>query len=161
TRSGDVMTRATSDVESVRMMTGPALMYMGESAVLMPLGLTAMYLISPTLMLWALVPLALLTASTLFFSPRQRKPSLAVQERQSDLAARGQENFSGVRVVKAFTREGFESDQFDQLGKSLLKSQIDLARNRVAFQATIWTLNGTGMLIFLWFGAKAIAAKEL
>ncbi|MCA8940790.1 MAG: ABC transporter ATP-binding protein, partial [Planctomycetes bacterium] len=160
-RSGDVISRATSDVEATRMMTGPAVMYIGEASVLLPLALYAMATISTTLMLWALLPLGLLTTSVLYFSPRQRKHSLALQERQGDLAARAQENFSGVRVVKAFTREEFESREFNSLSSMVLESALGLALNRSLFQASIWTLNGAGLLVFLYFGAKEIAAQAL
>ncbi len=160
-RSGDLLNRATSDIEAVRMMTGPAMMYLTDVAILLPLTVAAMFMISPALAAWALVPLALLTISTVLFSPKTRKYSQEVQERQSDLSARAQENFSGVRVVKAFGRENFESEEFDKLGRQVLESQLSLARNRTAYQSLIWTLNGAGLLVFLYFGAREIAAGAL
>lgn len=156
-RSGDVISRATSDIEAVRMMTGPALMYLGEAITMLPLTLMVMYFVSPTMTLCAMVPLVLLSLSTVYFSPRQRIYSMQVQEAQGELSARAQENFSGVRVVKAFNREDFESAQFDELGQKLYRSQIALARNRAGFQASIWTLNGIGLLIFLYVGARELA----
>jgi ATP-binding cassette subfamily B protein len=129
--------------------------------VLLPLALAAMFLISPVLAAWSLVPLVLLTLTTLLFSPRTRIHSQQVQERQSDLSARAQENFSGVRVVKAFGREQFEAEEFDALGRRLLESQLALARNRSAYQSLIWVLNGVGLLVFLFFGARQIAAGAL
>lgn len=160
-RSGDILTRSTSDIEAVRMMVGPAMMYLTDVVVLLPLALVAMFLISPALAAWSLVPLVLLTLTTLLFSPRTRIHSQQVQERQSDLSARAQENFSGVRVVKAFGREQFEADEFDVLGRRLLDSQLALARNRSAYQSLIWVLNGVGLLVFLFFGARQIAAGSL
>lgn len=160
-RSGDLLSRATSDVESVRMMFGPAVMYMGEVIMLLPIALVAMFMTSSYLAWWALLPLFLLTASTLYFSPRTRKYSLQVQERQADLSARAQENFSGTRVVKAFSRENFESESFDAIGQELLGSQLAQARARQAYQASIWTLNGGATLVFLFFGAREIAEGRL
>jgi len=160
-RSGDIMTRSTSDIEAVRMMVGPAMMYLTDVVVLLPLALAAMFLTSPMLAAWSLVPLVLLTISTLLFSPRTRLYSEQVQARQSDLTARAQENFSGARVVKAFGREDFEAREFDALGTRLLDSQLALARNRSAYQSLIWVLNGVGLLVFLYFGARQIAAGAL
>jgi len=160
-RSGDLLSRATSDVESVRMMFGPAVMYLGEVIVLLPIALVAMFMTSTYLAWWSLLPLLLLTLSTLYFSPRTRKYSLMTQERQADLSARAQENFSGTRVVKAFGREDFESDAFDEIGEQLLDSQLAQARARQAYQASIWTLNGGATLVFLFFGAREIAHGNL
>jgi ATP-binding cassette subfamily B multidrug efflux pump len=160
-RSGDLISRATSDIEAVRMMIGPAVMYVTDVAVVLPITIVAMMLISPVLTAWALLPLAFLTLSTLWFSPRQRKHSFAVQERQADLSARAQENFSGARVVRAFGREKFESAEFDKLGARLMESQLALAKARAMFQASIWTLNGAGLLVFLYVGSQEIAAHRM
>ncbi len=160
-RSGETLSRATSDIEAIRMMFGPAFMYLGEIIVILPLALFAMWNVSEVLMFWGLLPLGLLTLSTIYFSPFTKKYSLRVQEDQAELSARAQENFSGTRVVKAFRREAYEAEVFDEQGKNLLRSQLLLARNRSAYQAFIWTLNGAGTLIFLYFGAQQIIAGTL
>jgi len=101
-RIGDVMTRATSDLESVRMMTGPAVMYMVNTLTVLPLCLTMMALKSPKLAILAVIPLVLLTLAIRLIMPRMYRHSKEVQERMSRISNHAQENFAGVRVVQAF-----------------------------------------------------------
>ncbi|MCA8945565.1 MAG: hypothetical protein KDB29_05020, partial [Planctomycetes bacterium] len=89
----------------VRMMIGPAVMYIGGTIFLFPASLLIMFSLN-TLLTWlALIPLVGLTAATIWFNPRVRKYSLRSQEDLEQLSARAQENFAGARVVKAFSRE--------------------------------------------------------
>lgn len=158
TRSGGVMSLMTSDIEAVRMMIGPAIMYIGGTIVLFPASLVIMFSLNPLLTWLALVPLIGLTASTVWFNPRVRKYSVRSQEDLEHLSARAQENFAGARVVKAFSREQFEIDELARMGDRYLENKLGQARNQSMFQACIWAFSGLGVLIIIYFGALEIAA---
>lgn len=158
TRSGGIMSLMTSDIEAVRMMSGPAIMYLGGTVLILPMSLAIMFSINATLTWLALLPLLGLVFSTLWFSPRVRRYSIAAQEDLEQVSARAQENFAGARVVKAFSREAFEVAEMDRLGERYLKHKLVLARNNAMFGASIWVLGGLGGLIVLFFGAHEIAA---
>lgn len=159
-RSGGIMSLMTSDVENVRMMIGPAMMYLSNSLLLAPAALVIMVSLNADLTLWALLPLAGLCGATLWFSPRQRRYSTLAQEDLEQLSARAQENFAGARVVKAFSREQFEVDELDKLGKRYYSHRLGQARNSAMFNASIFVFGGLGILVILFFGAKEIAAKR-
>jgi ATP-binding cassette, subfamily B, multidrug efflux pump len=160
TRSGGVMSLMTSDVEAVRMMIGPAVMYIGATVIVFPVSLAIMFTLNSLLTWLALVPLVGLTLATLWFNPRVRRYSLASQEDLERLSARAQENFAGARVVKAFAREDFEIAEMNALGDTYLANKLGQARNQSLFQACIWGFSGLGVLIILYFGAGEIAAAR-
>ena len=156
-RSGGIMSLMTSDVEAVRMMIGPAVMYIGGTIFLFPASLLIMFSLN-TLLTWlALIPLVGLTAATIWFNPRVRKYSLRSQEDLEQLSARAQENFAGARVVKAFSREEFEISELRNHGQTYLENKLGQARNQALFQACIWGFSGVGVLIILYFGAIEVA----
>ncbi len=158
TRSGGIMSLMTSDVEAVRMMIGPAVMYIGGTIFLFPASLLIMFSLNQLLTWLALIPLVGLTAATLWFNPRVRKYSLASQEDLEQLSARAQENFAGARVVKAFSREEFEISELHKQGETYLHNKLGAARNQALFQSCIWGFSGVGVLIILYFGAIEISA---
>jgi len=158
TRSGGIMSLMTSDVEAVRMMIGPAVMYIGGTIFMFPASLLIMFSLNQLLTWLALIPLVGLTAATLWFNPRVRRYSLRSQEDLEQLSARAQENFAGARVVKAFSREQFEVDALAAQGQTYLHNKLGQARNQALFQACIWGFSGLGVLIVLYFGALEIAA---
>lgn len=158
TRSGGIMSLMTSDVEAVRMMIGPAVMYIGGTLFLFPMSLLIMFSLNTTLTWLALIPLVALTAATVWFNPRVRKYSLRSQEDLEQLSARAQENFAGARVVKAFSREQFEIDELQKHGETYLENKLGQARNQALFQSCIWGFSGLGVLIILYFGAVEVSA---
>lgn len=158
TRSGGIMSLMTSDVEAVRMMIGPAVMYIGGTIFLFPASLLIMFSLNALLTWLALIPLVGLTAATIWFNPRVRKYSLRSQEDLEQLSARAQENFAGARVVKAFSREEFEINELREHGRTYLENKLGQARNQALFQSCIWGFSGLGVLIILYFGAVEIAA---
>lgn len=158
TRSGGIMSLMTSDVEAVRMMIGPAVMYIGGTIFLFPASLLIMFSLNSLLTWLALIPLVGLTAATIWFNPRVKRYSRRSQEDLENLSARAQENFAGARVVKAFSREEFEIQELQDHGETYLENKLGQARNQAAFQSCIWGFSGLGVLIILYFGAVEIAA---
>jgi len=161
TRSGAIQSLLTSDIENVRMMIGPAVMYLGGTVVMFPAALSVMLSLNTMLTLLAMAPLAGLTVSTIWFSPRVRRYTTRGQEDLAELSARAQENFAGARVVKAFSREDYEVAELDLIGRRYLHNKIGASRNQSMFQASIWGFSGLGVLIILYFGALEVSRGAL
>ena len=160
-RIGDVMTRATSDLESVRMVTGPAVMYMVNTLTVLPLCLAMMFLKSKALAFLAMIPLALLALSIRLIMPRMYRDSKDVQERMSRISNHVQENFAGVRVVQAFHREEHELERFDGLNEAYLDSSLRLAWSRGWVNGVINAFSGLGILLVLWVGGGYVLRDQM
>src|SRR5437763_114068 len=108
TRTGDIMARTTNDLNAVRMLLGPAIMYSANTAVLMVGGLIYMMSISPKLTLYSFAPLPIASIVVQYFGRQIHDRFERIQAMYSDLSSRTQENFSGVRVVRAYAQEDAE-----------------------------------------------------
>ncbi len=159
-RIGDVMTRSTSDIESIRMCVGPAIMYLTNTLTILPLCLVMMFLKNPTLALFAMIPLALLTLAIRLIMPRMYKHSREVQEQMSAISTHAQENFSGVRVVKAFHREQYEIDGFRKLNGEYVRANLRLAWSRGLVNGVINVCAGAGVALVLWLGGRDIVRGD-
>src|SRR6476469_6289248 len=105
TRTGDIMARVTNDLNAVRMLLGPAIMYSANTIVMMAASLAFMVKISPKLTLYAFLPLPIVSIVIQYFGRRIHERFERIQAMFSDISARAQENFSGVRVIRAYGQE--------------------------------------------------------
>jgi ATP-binding cassette subfamily B multidrug efflux pump len=151
-RTGDIMSRSTADIEAVRMMLGPGLMYVSQAAIIVPAALVVMAWIDLTLMLAMLVPFVGLAVVIRIASGPTQRWSQVTQERIADLSTVAQENFSGVRVVKAFATEAMSGHGFRQMGTALLESNMRLATIRGVTSAGITAIKDAGALVILLVG---------
>jgi ATP-binding cassette subfamily B protein len=147
-RTGDLVSRLTSDLEAVRMGVGPGVMYLLDTGIRTVCALVAMTWLSPVLTAWAVIPLAVTVYGMKRILHRVQDLSLAVQEEQGALSARAQESFSGARVVKAFAREEAEIARFTTLSRSFVDANLRLAESRAAFACLIEAA-GAGVLVLL------------
>jgi len=159
-RVGDVMSRATADIESVRMVIGPAVMYMTNTLTVLPLCLVMMFVKNLRLALVAILPLILLSVAIRLLSPRLYRFSRDVQQRMGNISTHAQENFSGVRVVKAFHREDSEKRGFEELSQGYLESNMSLARTRGWMNGLINLFAGAGILVVLFVGGRDIVTQR-
>jgi len=151
-RTGDIMSRSVADVEAVRMLLGPAVMYNLQAAVVVPAVLVAMAVIDASLMAAMLLPLVgLALVIKMAAKPTQRWAQVA-QERLADLSTVAQESFSGVRVVKAFATEALSSNAFRVMGESLLGANLRLATIRGVTSASITSVKELGILVIVLVG---------
>ncbi|MEM8884054.1 MAG: ABC transporter ATP-binding protein [Planctomycetota bacterium] len=160
TRTGDLLSRATADIEAVRMAIGPSIMYLAD-AVLKSVGvLVLMLVINAELTLWALSPLVGIAIGLIFFAPRIQRASRAVQDGVAAISARTQESFAGGRVVRTFATEDFENAELDLLGREYLDRNVALARVRGA--TTAWTafMGATAAALTLFVGGRQIIDGE-
>ncbi len=150
--TGDLMARATNDLGAVRMMCGPAIMY-GAHTVFVSLGaLFFMARIHPLLTLVALCTMPLVAFSTKVFGERIHALFEQVQRRFGDLSTRAQENFAGVRVVRAYAQEGPEEGAFADLNRRYVEGNRRLIQWTAAFHPLLQGLIGVGFVAVLWYG---------
>ncbi|MEO0740600.1 MAG: ABC transporter ATP-binding protein [Bacteroidota bacterium] len=154
TPTGDVMTRATSDIEKVRRYVGPALMYAVRAVAVTATALIVMLLISPTLTFWALTPMPLLAIAIFFVAQLIHTRTDRQQAQYSALTSRVQEALSGIRVVKAYVREDHEAKRFERESVGYQHRALDLALVETAFRPTMVVLIGTSTLLVVWVGGQ-------
>ncbi len=156
TPTGDVITRATSDIEKVRRYIGPAIMYAVRAITTVATVLVVMLLISPTLTLWALAPMPLLAVAIFFVSKLVHARTDAMQRQYSTLTSRVQEAFAGIRVVKAYTRELFEAERFEDESRGYQNRALDLALVDAAFRPIMQILIGASTILVVWIGGRLV-----
>jgi len=160
-RTGDVMSRVTSDIEAVRMAIGPGAMHMANTSATFLAALTSMLLLHPGLTLYALLPTPVV-AFLMYYSARfYHKRFLAVQEQRAWLNTAAQENFSGIRVVKSYNQEAFQAERFAAGSRDYMRRNLDLARSLGFFHPLVGMVAGTGTLIVLWAGGGLVIRGEI
>ncbi|MFM8980343.1 MAG: ABC transporter ATP-binding protein, partial [Planctomycetia bacterium] len=160
-RTGDLMSRLTSDVEAVRFALGPGLMYVGSTLVTFPAALAFMGRASSTLMLAVLVPLVSILVFVKLLSPAIFRRTRAVQDRTGDLSARAQESFAGARVVRAYATEEVEEQAFRQASEALVAETLALARVRAWMTAGLFVRGGAAELVVLVLGGRLVIEGQL
>ena len=160
-RTGDLMSRLTSDVEAVRFSMGPGLMYVLSTLVTFPTALVLMARVSVPLMLATLVPLLVILVFVKVLSPGILKRTRVVQDRTGDLSARAQESFAGARVVRAYATEPIEIAAFREVNTLLMQETLGLARLRAWMTAGLYLLGGVAELVVLVLGGREVMAGRL
>ncbi len=153
-RTGDLMSRATNDLNAVRMLVGPALMYSVNALVVFALALPLMIRVSGRLTLLALFSLPLVSVATKLFGARIHAHFEQVQEQLGRLSTRAQENFAGVRVVRAYGQEEAERRAFRALNREYVRRNLRLIRLTGLFYPTLAALIGLGSAAVLWYGGR-------
>ncbi|NNE46188.1 MAG: ABC transporter ATP-binding protein [Rhodothermales bacterium] len=155
--TGDIMTRATSDIEQVRRYIGPAIMYLTRALVIVVTAMTVMFVISPRLTLFALIPMPFLAVSVFLVAHMVHSRSDALQKQYSRLTSRVQEALSGIRVLKAYTRESSEAAVFDEESRHYRRRMLDLALVEAAWRPVFLLLVGMSTIIVVWVGGRLVA----
>jgi ATP-binding cassette subfamily B protein len=154
TRTGEIMSRATNDLAAVRMMLGPGLMYLVNTLTVAVVAIGFMAAISARLTLYSLLPLPLVSFSVWYFGDRIHRRFEQIQAHFAELSARVQENLAGVRVVRAFAREGREIEDFHALNQEYLRKNLALIRTSGVFHPALGFLSGLAALIGLYLGGR-------
>lgn len=155
-RTGDLMSRATNDLQSVSMLIGFGLLSLVNTAVIYAGTLAAMTRIDPWLTAAALVPYPFLLLVARRYNARAHADALAVQEQLARLSAKVQENVSGMPVVRAYTLGRREGDAFRHLNDEYLGRILQQARTQGTFAPLLGVMSGVGALIVLWLGGGAV-----
>jgi ATP-binding cassette, subfamily B, multidrug efflux pump len=154
--TGDVMARTTNDLLAVRMVAGPALMYLVDTTVRALLIAPAMLTISPRLTLMALVPMLGLPVAMVSLGRIIHHRSQEIQEQFSQLTSHAHENISGVRVVRSYRQENAETEHFRTLNDTYLTRNLGLARVQGAFFPLLTLLGGLSGLVILYAGGQLV-----
>jgi ATP-binding cassette subfamily B protein len=152
-RTGDIMARATNDLNAVRMMLGPALMYLAETSLTLVLALAVMLAVDWQLTLWALAPAPLVSFAVMFFGKRIHDRFEAIQKLYSDISSRINESLSGIRVIRAYVQEEAEMQRFQELNERYIGENLRLARLSGMFLPSLFFFIGLTFLIVLWAGS--------
>lgn len=156
--TGDVMARATNDLLAVRMVAGPALMYLVDTIIRALLIAPAMATISPHLTLLALLPMTGLPVAMVVLGQRVHRRTEAIQAQFSDLTSHAHENLSGVRVVRAYRQEAAEIARFRALSEDYLGRNLSLAKVQGLFFPLLTLLGGLSALTVLYAGGRLVMA---
>jgi ATP-binding cassette subfamily B multidrug efflux pump len=154
TRTGDIMARATNDLNAVRMLLGPAIMYSANTLVFTVAALFFMVHISPMLTLYAFAPLPIVSIVVQYFGRRIHERFERIQAMFSDISARAQENFSAARVIRAYVQEDAEVANFEAANKEYINRSLKLVRLMGMLWPTLTTLLGFAIVLVLWLGGR-------
>jgi ATP-binding cassette subfamily B protein len=160
-RTGDLMSRATSDLGAVRMMMGPAVMYTAGTVLTFIVAIALMMSIDPRLTLVALIPLPLVTVVVKYFGVAIHTRFEKIQEQLSDISAIAQESLAGVRVVRAYGQEAFEIARFRVANEEYLRRNRALIRLQGFYFPSMGLLMGVGALLVLWLGSRRVVAGQM
>ncbi len=160
-RTGDLMARLTNDVQAVRMACGPAIMYFVNTIFGTLFALIMMVRISPSLTLWALLPMLGLPFLMIRLGRAVHQRFEAVQTQFSALTTRAQENLSGVRIVRAYQQEPAEVARFAKAADEYLERNMDLARLNGLMNPGFGLLAGLGGAITLGVGGQQMINGDL
>jgi ATP-binding cassette subfamily B protein len=161
TRTGEIMSRATNDLAAVRMMLGPGIMYLVNTAVVSVVSVGCMLAISPRVAFYSLLPLPFVSLSVWYFGDRIHRRFEEIQALFARLAARVQENLAGVRVVRAFVQERCELDDFAALNREFLDRNLRLVRASGLFQPALGFLAGLAALLALYLGGRDVIKSRI
>lgn len=150
--TGDLMNRISEDVSYVRLYLGPGIMYSLGLVVLFSMVIYQMILISGFLTVLVLIPLPIMSFLIYKVSSRMNKLSSETQKEQSKLSTSVQETFSGIRIIKAYSREKERNEQFEQIATEYKKKSMRLVLVNALFLPTILLLIGFSTVITIYVG---------
>jgi len=155
-QTGDLMSRATNDIEALRLAVGPGILYLVNTLFLLPIVLWQMLKIDPVLAGWSLLPLFTLPPIVQRLRQMLHARSLEVQNQFGRLTTVAQENLAGIRVVKAYVQEHSETKKFDEENEILIDRSLALARLQATFFPMLRFMGGLGLVVVLLVGGKHV-----
>lgn len=161
TRTGDLMARAVNDLNTVQRFLGPGLMHGFSTIITFTIAVGFMFTVDValTLLMMFILPLVSLTFAVL--APRIHARFERVQDQFSTISARAQENFSGIRVVKAFAQEPSEIEAFAGLNREYIRRNLGVIKTSGALWPLIDLFLGVAAVLLLWQGGAAVIARRI
>ncbi|HVF86234.1 MAG TPA: ABC transporter ATP-binding protein [Pyrinomonadaceae bacterium] len=153
-RIGDLMARATNDLGAIRQLAGPMIMYTLQTVFVVVLILPLMLRISVRLTLLLFVTMPLVSLTVKYFGQQVHVRFEKIQEFFSQISARAQENFSGVRVVRAYAQEESEIAAFEDLNRQYAERNLALVRISALMRPLLQFVIGTGYVLIIWYGGR-------
>ena len=155
-KTGELMSRVTNDLSNVRMLLGPGIMYSLNTVVTAAVAIAFMLSIDWRLTLASLLPMPVVSLGVRKVGRRINALTEESQEKLADLSARVQESMAGARVVKAFSQEGQEIEDFRRLNQDLVEKNNQLNRVTSVFYPLMQFVIGLAIVIILWFGGREV-----
>ena len=160
-RTGDIMARATNDLNAVRNLLGPAIMYSANTVVFTVLAVSYMMKISPKLTLYAFLPLPIASIIIQYFGRQIHERFERIQAMFSDISARAQENFSGARVIRAYVQEEPEIAAFENANNEYIRRSLKLVRLMGMLWPTLELMLGIAIVVVLWLGGRQVVLGRM
>ncbi len=160
-RTGDLMARATNDLAAVRQLTGPAIMYSLQTLFVLLLVLPLLFLTNWWLTLLLLVTMPLVSLTIKFFGQQVHLRFEKIQDFFAQITARAQENFTGVRVVRAYAQENAEIAEFNKLNRQYAERNLSLVRIDAIMRPLMQFLIGIGFVLIIWAGVPLAVRGEI
>jgi ATP-binding cassette, subfamily B, multidrug efflux pump len=159
--TGDVMSRMTNDLSAVRMMFGPGLLNLFNTAFVYVTTVVLLLRLSPALTLWALLPYPVILVGARFATRKMYKASRAIADQLGVMSSAIQEDLAGMAVIKHYTLEPSRQAAFAAINDEYLVRSLSLVRARGALMPLFAMLGGVGTLIVLWAGGREVIAGRL
>jgi ATP-binding cassette, subfamily B, multidrug efflux pump len=160
-RTGELMSRATNDLNAVRMVLGPGIMYSATTLVTMLVAVFLMFKLSPSLTMWVLLPVPIVAIVVRHFGKVIHELYEKIQASLAAVSVKVQENLSGVRVIRAYAQEEAQIRAFDEPNREYVARNVELIRTWSMFMPSLTALIGTTFLIVLWKGGFLFLRNEL
>lgn len=160
-RTGDLMARATNDLAAVRQLAGPMIMYTLQTLFVVVLVLPLMLRISVRLTLLLFVTMPLVSLTVKYFGQQVHIRFGSIQDFFAQISARAQENFTGVRVIRAYAQEGPEIAAFEDLNKQYAERNLSLVRISAVMRPLMQLLIGAGFALIIWYGGTLAVRGEI
>ncbi len=158
---GEVYVRATEDINKVREYFGPVIMYSINTVTRAGFVIAMMYIVSRDLMVWALLPLPMLSLFAYWITGYIHKHSIIIQEQYSKLADQAKETFSSIRLVKAYHKGELEQRKFDSLNEEYKEKKLRLDLIESLFHPGLNFLIGISLIIVIWKGGQMVIIEQL
>jgi ATP-binding cassette, subfamily B, multidrug efflux pump len=156
TGSGELISRGTNDLNAIRDFLGPGIMYSINTLFRLLFAIVAMLSISPLLTLFALLPAPLLSWSVYRTGVSIQKKSKQIQENYASITNLVQENISGIRVVRNYNREVWETNRFEALNRKYYDKNLHLGRIQASFMAVLTALTALSLIPVIWAGGIGV-----
>jgi ATP-binding cassette subfamily B multidrug efflux pump len=160
-RTGDLMARATNDLAAVRQLAGPMIMYTLQTVFVVVVIVPLMLRISVRLTLLLLVTMPLVSLTVKYFGQQVHVRFEKIQDFFAQISARAQENFTGVRVVRAYAQEQTEIDAFNDLNREYAERNLSLVRIDAAMRPLIQFFIGSGFVLIVWIGVPLVVNGQM
>jgi ATP-binding cassette subfamily B multidrug efflux pump len=160
-RTGDLMSRVINDISAVRVMLGPGVLNFANAPLYYVYAMALMLTMDVRMTLAALAPFPLLIYVARKFRGQIMRSSFEVQQQMSALSSHVQENLSGIHVVKAYSQEDFQTQQFVALNKDFEVKSMEMAKMRGIVNPLMQGINGLTVLIIIWYGGVRVVRGDL
>jgi ATP-binding cassette subfamily B multidrug efflux pump len=160
-RTGDIMARLTNDLNAVRQLLGPAIMYSANTVLFSVGALYFLLRISPWLTLVALAPMPIASVLVQYFGARIHERFERIQASFSEITSHAQENFSGARLIRAFAREKAQIESFEKANQEYIRRALRLVQLMGMLWPTLEFVLGVALVITLFAGGRLVIQHKI